>query len=161
MSEVRERGAADGPSSTEKNELGSVVETADVLYSLMSDFLRQLPRDLSLTASSTLSTLNRRGPQRITALAAAQGVTQPSMTSLVASLEKGGMVTRRHDPADARASLIELTDKGAEYVLERRGRGTDRIGGYIRDLPEAQRTALLAAFPALRTLEELAREKAL
>lgn len=71
------------------------------------------------------------------------------------------MVTRRHDPADARASLIELTDKGAEYVLERRGRGTDRIGGYIRDLPEAQRTALLAAFPALRTLEELAREKAL
>ena len=138
-----------------------VEATADVLYSLMSDFLRQLPRDLSLTASATLATLRRRGPLRITTLAAAQGITQPSMTSIVTSLQKGGMVTRRHDPADARATLIELTDKGLRYVVARREGGVERIGGHIRNLPDAQRQSLLAAFDALCSLEELARERAL
>ncbi|MCK8671234.1 MarR family transcriptional regulator [Rhodococcus sp. HM1] len=150
--DTRNRQTADG--------VGTVEATADVLYSLMSDFLRQLPRDLSLTASSTLATLRRRGPLRITALAAAQGITQPSMTSLVTSLQKAGMVTRRDDPADARATLIELTDKGLDYVVARREGGIDRISGHIRNLPDDQCRNLLAAFDALCSLEELARERA-
>lgn len=153
--------AADSAGWQQASDIGTVEATADVLYSLMSDFLRQLPRDLSLTASSTLATLRRRGPLRITALATAQGITQPSMTSIVTSLQKAGMVTRRHDPADARATLIELTDKGLDYVVTRREGGTERIGGHIRNLPDDQRQTLLAAFDALRSLEELARERAL
>ena len=39
---------------------------------------------LNLTASMVLDTLNREGPVRVTTLAAAAGIGQPSMTELVA-----------------------------------------------------------------------------
>ncbi|MGV9714009.1 MarR family winged helix-turn-helix transcriptional regulator [Gordonia sp. NPDC003424] len=135
-------------------------ESADALYSLISDFLRQQPRDMSLTSVSTLSTLRMHGPQRITALAGIQGVTQPSMTALVGSLEKSGHVRRRHDPADGRATLVELTDAGLEYSTRRRERGTERIGDLIARLPDDLRTALLDATPAIRQLDELSRRSA-
>ena len=55
--------------------------------------LRQLtsPRtDLSLTAAATLATLQRSGPARLTELAVAEGVSQPSMTALIARLGRAG-----------------------------------------------------------------------
>src|SRR6266566_1007733 len=61
-------------------------------------------RDLSLTAVSTLGSLSRYGPQRITALAGAEGVSQPSMTQLVQRLEQRGLVARGSDPADGRGA---------------------------------------------------------
>nr|WP_237421949.1 MarR family transcriptional regulator [Gordonia sp. SID5947] len=126
------------------------------MYALMADFVRQRPRDMSMTSAATLTALRQRGPQRITALAASQGVAQPSMTSLIASLEKSGLVRRRDDPADRRASLIELTAAGQEYIVDRRRQVTDRIGEHIESLPTDQRSALAAALSALRGLEELA-----
>ena len=45
------------------------------------------PPGLSLTTAATLATLDRSGPCRLTALAAAEGVTQPAMTQLVGRLE--------------------------------------------------------------------------
>ncbi|NDZ97487.1 MarR family transcriptional regulator [Streptomyces sp. SID6673] len=137
---------------------GNADDTADALYALMADFVRQRPRDMSMTAAATLTALRQRGPQRITALAGTQGITQPSMTSLIASLEKSGLVARRDDPADGRASLIELTEVGLDYIVERRRQVTDRIGEYIESLPTDQRSALAAALPALRGLEEMAGE---
>lgn len=133
-------------------------ESADALYSLISDFLRQQPRDMSLTSVSTLSTLRMYGPQRITVLAGTQGVTQPSMTALVGALEKTGHVRRRHDPADGRATLVELTDTGLDYSTQRRRRGTERIAELISALPPGQRQALLDATPAIQQLDDLSRE---
>ncbi|MFW0786301.1 MarR family transcriptional regulator [Gordonia sp. CPCC 206044] len=155
-----------GPAVVDHDEMDAVSsadvvdevdEAADALYSLLSLFLLQQPRDISMTAASTLSTLRREGAQRITALALAQGVTQPSMTNLIASLEKSGMVQRRDDPADGRASLIELTAKGLEYSIGRRRGGTERISGHIDRLPAEEREAVIAAVPALRTLEDIVR----
>ncbi|MFW0793768.1 MarR family winged helix-turn-helix transcriptional regulator [Gordonia sp. CPCC 205515] len=133
-------------------------ESANALYSLISDFLRQQPRDMSLTSVSTLGTLRRMGPQRITALAGIQGVAQPSMTSLVGALEKSGHVRRRPDPADRRATLVELTELGMEYSLGRVERGTDRIVELLGRLPDDQLRALVDATPAIRRLDELSQE---
>ncbi|MDL9946463.1 hypothetical protein QSJ19_12835 [Gordonia sp. ABSL11-1] len=52
---------------------GAIGATAGALYALMSDFVRQIPRDISMTAVSTLAMLRSHGPQRVTALAGAQG----------------------------------------------------------------------------------------
>lgn len=111
-------------------------------------------RDLSLTAVATLSSLDRQGPQRITVLATAQGVSQPSMTQLVQRLEQRGLVARSADPADGRAALVTLTDQGHAAMVTRRNRNAERIAGLLSDLPEpevrALADALAAVLPSMR-----------
>lgn len=129
-------------------------DVAEVLYSLLSNLLRNTPRDMSMTAASTLSTL-RGGPRRITALATVQGVTQPSMTVIVGGLERDGLVERRRDPDDGRAMLVELTDAGREFVVARRRRYAQRVGEYMAKLPAQRRAEIAAAVPALQLLDDL------
>ncbi len=105
-----------------------------------------------MTATSTMSTLRREGSRRITALAELQGVTQPSMTNLVSVLEKDGMVRRKQDPADGRATLIELTDKGRAYMIERQRRMTASITEHLAGLSAEELCNILAAIPALKAL---------
>lgn len=111
-------------------------------------------RDLSLTAVATLSSLDRRGPQRITTLATAEGVSQPSMTQLIQRLEQRGLVARGSDPADGRVALVTVTDQGRAALAARRKRSAERIAGLLADLPEpdvvALADALAAVLPAMR-----------
>ena len=111
-------------------------------------------RDLSLTAVSALGSLERIGPRRITALAAAEGVSQPSMTQLIQRLAQRGLVARSSDPADGRAALVSLTDAGRAALSERRARGARRIADLLADLPaddvRALGEALTAVLPAMR-----------
>ncbi len=122
------------------------------LYSLAATVVGRMPRDLSLTAAATLYALERHGPQRITHLAAREGVTQPSMTALVTKLEDLGLAERRCDPSDGRVVLVALSPAGARYVTERRQAGADGLVGLVDDLPEDQAASLRAALPALRAL---------
>ncbi|QLY34450.1 winged helix-turn-helix transcriptional regulator [Nocardia huaxiensis] len=54
---------------------------------------------------------------RITALAEAAGMTQQSMGELVTHLEGCGYVERQVDPADKRARLVMLTERGREALV--------------------------------------------
>jgi DNA-binding MarR family transcriptional regulator len=132
-----------------------ISEAADALYRLLTAAVRQLPRDMSLTSLATLSTIDRTGPRRITDLSASEGVTQPSMTSLVTALERSGLVERRQDPNDQRVVLVALTEAGADYLRKRRRAGMDAFAQLIGKLPAADTAALVAAAPALRHLREL------
>lgn len=111
-------------------------------------------RDLSLTAVATLGFLERRGVQRITALATAEGVSQPSMTQLIQRLEQRGLVTRTSDPADGRVALVGLTDNGRAALAARRERNAARVAELLADLPTddvlALANALKAVLPAMR-----------
>ena len=111
-------------------------------------------RDLSLTAVATLSSLDRQGPQRITTLAIAEGVSQPSMTQLIQRLEQRGLVARGSDPADGRVALVTVTDEGRAALAARRQRNAERIADLLGDLPEAEVQALAnslaAVLPAMR-----------
>ena len=60
----------------------------------------------------TLSVLRTSGPVRLGALAENSRVSQPTATNLVTALEERGWVSRRVDPTDARASLIEASEAG-------------------------------------------------
>jgi DNA-binding MarR family transcriptional regulator len=111
-------------------------------------------RDLSLTAVATLGSLDRRGPQRITTMAAAEGVSQPSMTQLVQRLEQRGLVRRTSDPSDGRVALVSLTDDGRAALAIRRQRNARRIAELLADLPDddvqALSDALAAVLPTMR-----------
>src|SRR3954453_16897064 len=129
------------------------------LAAIWRPLLRQSSRDLSRTAISVLALLRDRGPQRITALAEAEAIAQPTMTTLVNRLERDGHVTRSADPADGRAALIEITDPGRE-ALERLGeQRTQLLAEPLAALDPEERAALEAALPALDQLIQNLKEQ--
>ena len=131
-------------------------QPASNLMELVSLVVRGISdnRDMSLTAVAALGSLARRGPQRITVMAAAEGVSQPSMTQLMQRLEQRGLVMRTSDPADGRVALVSLTEEGTAALAARRQRNTRRVADLLADLPEsdvhALADALSAVLPAMR-----------
>jgi DNA-binding MarR family transcriptional regulator len=117
--------------------------------------VRSGERDISLTAASTLATLERGGPCRMTDLAEIEGVAQPSMTTLVTGLERSGLAERRPSPADGRVVLVTLTPAGAAYLRARRQARAQNLAGLIAQLPGPQVAALAAAVPAMVSLRDL------
>ena len=113
-------------------------------------------RDLSLTTASTLATLDRDGPQRLSDLAVREGVTQPSMTALVTRLERDGLATRGADPSDGRAVVVTLTDAGRDVLTARRTRRASRLAELLDDLEPDERAAVDAAARALSRLTRTA-----
>ncbi|HKS47052.1 MAG TPA: MarR family transcriptional regulator [Amycolatopsis sp.] len=129
-------------------------DVAELLEQLSVLTLRHLTdhRELSFTAAATLARLDRAGPARLTALAAAEGVTQPSMTQLVQRLERQGLVTRVSDPDDGRVALIAVTDEGRALLAAHKQARRDRLTDLLATLSEAQAASLIAALPAVRQL---------
>jgi DNA-binding MarR family transcriptional regulator len=137
----------------------SGLATAAAVYGLLASLLRRAPRDISLTSLSTLSTLDRTGTKRITELAAIEGVTQPSMTTLIAGLERQGLVERAGDPKDKRVSLVSLTQAGRAYMAQRRKAGTEAFATLVSQLTPDEAATLAAAIPALERLGALGNEQ--
>jgi DNA-binding MarR family transcriptional regulator len=100
---------------------------------------------LNLTTSMVLDTLNREGPVRVTTLAAAAGIGQPSMTELVQRLERQRLVTRVNDPEDGRAALVTITDAGREPLDDQRRNRRDRLAELLSALPAEDEAALTLA----------------
>lgn len=128
---------------------------AESLYGLITLLLPNRPRDVSLTTLATLATLDRSGPQRLTDLAAIEGVAQPSMTVLVTGLERAGLVRRCASPDDGRVVLVALTPAGISYLRDRRRAGTTAVADLAGELSPEDLSALTAAVPAIRRLSDL------
>jgi len=105
--------------------------------------------DVSATALSVLDRLELHGAQRVTDLAALEGISQPATTSLVNRLEERGWARREADPADGRAARVVLTDAGHDRLLQHRTERSRRIAQRLATLDEADQAALIAALPAL------------
>ena len=84
--------------------------------------------DLSRTSASVLNMLSER-PRRITELAAAQAVAQPTMTVAVQRLEARGLVTRERATDDRRATNVVITDAGRATLAARHAARVRRAGG--------------------------------
>jgi DNA-binding MarR family transcriptional regulator len=118
--------------------------------------VRYLARGTSLTSRAVLATLHDDGPERLTALAAAAGVSQPAMTQLVGRLEREGLVVRLVDPEDARATLVDITDAGRAIRNELRQSQHDRLSELLDTLsPHDEATLSLAMRVALPLLQHL------
>jgi DNA-binding MarR family transcriptional regulator len=113
------------------------------------------PDDVSLTAASTLRRLEDGGAQRLTELACLEGISQPAMTQLVSRLEKDNLAERVKDASDGRAVLIRVTPAGREALRVRRAARARALDELLRELPAADRDAIMAALPALDRLAKI------
>lgn len=112
---------------------------------------------LSRTAAATLTRLQRSGPTRLTELATAEGVSQPTMSALVNRLVAQGLLSRGGDPQDARVVVLALTTAGADLLARRRAHRADRLARALDELPSADAAHITDALPALTQLADALR----
>ena len=140
------------PDDDAKECIGELLDQAmDLTARFLSD-----RADLGASAAFVLNRLCREGPVRLTALAAKEGISQPSMTQLVQRLERQGLVTRLADPGDGRAALIGITGHGQTLLDDRKRIRRERLAQLLATLtPDEESTLRLSArvaFPVLRRL---------
>jgi DNA-binding MarR family transcriptional regulator len=135
----------------ETPEPGLAIGVTAALERLIGLFRSLSPPDgLSLTAAATLTTLERSGPSRLTALAAYEGVTQPAMTQLVDRLQGMSLLERMPDRADGRVVQVRITDEGRALRAE-------RVAGLLARLSPGEQALLTAALPAMEALANVQR----
>ncbi|MBC7763743.1 MAG: MarR family transcriptional regulator [Candidatus Saccharibacteria bacterium] len=116
--------------------------------------LRSARGGLSHSLLSTLVSVAKHGPMRLADLAQAELVSAPSITRLVAELEGKALVSRTPDPADGRASLIQVTDAGLEAVQVARRVRQQMVAELLEPLSADEVASIEAALPALERLIE-------
>jgi DNA-binding MarR family transcriptional regulator len=91
------------------------------VFELLDQVARRLREVQRLTVSQvnltppqfqTLRLLWERDRQPFKDLATSLGCTRPTMTGIVDTLEKNGLVTRQPNPNDRRSLLVTLTERG-------------------------------------------------
>jgi DNA-binding MarR family transcriptional regulator len=145
------------PDRTPRPAAPSPHDEASRLYVSLGRISRALRRDAHESpvghgALSALATLTQRGPMRLGELAAAEAVSGPSMTRIVASLEGLGAVRRTCDPEDGRAALVQATPNGRRLVQAGRAARMTALRARLKALPADQQAQVLAAIPALEGL---------
>jgi DNA-binding MarR family transcriptional regulator len=121
------------------------------LMGLWTGLLAGAAGDLSRTSASVLNMLRER-PRRITELATAQAVAQPTMTVAVQRLEARGLVTRERATDDRRATNVVITAAGRQTLAARHAARAAALQERLDALDPGQRDALVAALPALTAL---------
>ena len=89
---------------------------------------------------------------RISDLARAEQVRTPTMTPIVAALERDDLITREADAQDARASILRATAKGQKLMAEGRARRVATLAAELKKLPAADRDVLRRAAALMQQL---------
>jgi DNA-binding MarR family transcriptional regulator len=130
-------------------------EAAARLRVAVARLARQLRQDspggLSPSQWSALAMVEEKQSLRIGDLAEREGVSAPTATRLVASLEEAGLLARTTDPADRRTAYVALTDAGREKIEWARGVRTASLVQRISAMPEADVRRLLELLPLLES----------
>ncbi|HEY0717720.1 MAG TPA: MarR family transcriptional regulator, partial [Streptosporangiaceae bacterium] len=111
-----------------------------------------LPPHISLTQAWTLLLLHGSGPQRVTGLAEACSVTQPTMSGCITGMERLGWVRRDSGGTDRRVVTVCLTEDGEKVMHDLEAARTRVLRADLESLPDADRAALATAMPALRRI---------
>jgi DNA-binding MarR family transcriptional regulator len=117
--------------------------------------LRRTDQSLGVTAArlSALSVLVFGGPHSLRALADAEQVAGPTMSKIVAALERDGLVDRAPDPADARAVVLSPTARGRRLMERGRRQRVERLASELDTIGSNERATLARAVRILRSLE--------
>ncbi len=106
---------------------------------------------------SALSVLVFGGSRTLGELAAAEGVTGPTMTRIVDGLITEDLAERQPHPTDGRAVTIAATATGETLMRAAQQRRIDAIMAALARLPAAQRRRMVAAAELLDRLAEAIR----
>jgi DNA-binding MarR family transcriptional regulator len=108
------------------------------------------PWDITPAHLRALRTLGHHGSMRLSDLSGRLHIAPRSATEVVDALESRGLARRRPDPGDRRATLVEMTEHGAEVMTAiRAARGNDAERAFGR-LSPADRTELARILGQLR-----------
>jgi DNA-binding MarR family transcriptional regulator len=131
-------------------------ETAARLRVAVARLARQLrqhsPGGLTPSQWSALVSVEDHESLRIGDLADREGVSAPTATRLVASLEEAGLLSRATDPADRRTAYVGLTDAGREKLEWSRQVRTASLVQRLLAMPEADVRQLVELLPLLESL---------
>ncbi|OBF55431.1 MarR family transcriptional regulator [Mycobacterium sp. 852002-53434_SCH5985345] len=114
--------------------------------------------ELSVSAMEVLHTLSLEGPTRLTTLSEAIHVSQPAMTQLIQRLDRRNLVARVADPADGRATIINVTESARDLLRRLRNEDSEKLAALLATLSEsdqeALRLAMYVAGPIIQRLNE-------
>lgn len=131
----------------QKSEVSpELLEAADKLHSAAIHLLRRLRvRDresgIGPAQLSALSVLVFGGPRSLGELADAEQVRPPTMSRIVAGLQKAGLV-KREGTEDGRRVRLVATAKGTKILWEGRQRRVESLANALAALGEAERGRL-------------------
>ena len=108
------------------------------------------PWDITPAHLRALRVLKRHGPMRLSELSEHLQIVPRSTTQVADALESRGLIERRPDPGDRRATLVEVTGHGVS-VLDaiRAARGTE-AGRVFGRLSTTDRAHLARILPKLQ-----------
>jgi DNA-binding MarR family transcriptional regulator len=101
---------------------------------------------------STLSSIIRRGPLRPGDVGRIEGIAAPTVTRILADLERRGLIERRPDPSDGRSCFVSATAAGIELVGDARAETAQRAALLLRDLDAEELDRLHEALDVLEAL---------
>jgi DNA-binding MarR family transcriptional regulator len=108
------------------------------------------PWDITPAQYRALRVLRRHSPLRLSELSDHLRIAARSTTEVVDALESRGLVGRRPDPDDRRATLVEMTERGSSVMKAiRAASGTEAERAFGR-LTEADRADLARILRHLR-----------
>ncbi|MDQ4067970.1 MAG: MarR family transcriptional regulator [Actinomycetota bacterium] len=136
--------------STAETELAARLRLA--VSRLARRLRRESASDVTASQLSALYTIARLGPLTLGDLSAAEGVRPPTMTRVVASLERLGLVARTVDPADRRCARVAVTRRGGDLLEASRHRKDAFLASRLRALSSEERAVLEKAAEVLERL---------
>ena len=143
-----------------KAENLSVEELSAELVLNAGRFVRAVTRrtstDVPTATLRLLSQLDELGPVTIGALARADRCSQPTLSAAVQNLCDRGWGVKTPNPADARSSLVELTDPGRAVLEQARRERAEVVAARLRLDPHLDEHDLATAVAVLRGLLDLA-----
>ena len=110
---------------------------------------RETPTGMPRALWRALAQLDDLGPSRVSDLAAADRVSQPTATTLVQKLVEHGWAERCTDPMDARAVRVTITDAGRAALAETRDAAAEALLPRLRRLDPSSLSTLAAGIEAL------------
>lgn len=104
---------------------------------------------MTVAQAATIEALAATGPQRLGDLGRRMGITPSTLTRNLARLLESGLVERKTDSEDARASRVALTDAGRGAAVQLAEQEADFGREILERLPPDRRQAVVLALQDL------------
>jgi DNA-binding MarR family transcriptional regulator len=108
------------------------------------------PWNVTPSQARALGMLHRHGPLRLGTLSEHLRIAPRSTTEVVDALQEAGLVARSPDPADRRATLVALTERGADAAAGIRAARAAEAEEFFARLDDADRAGLTRLLQLLR-----------
>jgi DNA-binding MarR family transcriptional regulator len=142
----------DSTIETDPDQLSLVSGRLALVIGRLNRRMLRATEGLSHSGLSALSSVVKFGPLRLNELAQREGVAAATITRIAVDLGDRGFVTRTVDKKDRRATTIEATTAGMDYILKARSARADVMNALLASLDEHDRELVQQALPVLEAL---------